>query len=60
MFNDNRFKKFYNQVIHNIIEIWIDKETKVNYLFQTSGYAFGLTSLLDCEGKVVITSLNNI
>lgn len=35
--------------------IYMDKETGVNYLFIASGYAGGLTPLLDAEGKPVIT-----
>lgn len=35
--------------------IYVDKETGVNYLFIASGYAGGLTPLLDAEGKPVIT-----
>ena len=31
--------------------IYVDKETGVNYLFIASGYAGGLTPLLDAEGK---------
>ena len=36
-------------------EIWVDRETGVNYLFIQSGYAGGLTPLLDAEGKPIIT-----
>ena len=35
--------------------IYVDKETGVNYLFIVSGYAGGLTPLLDAEGKPVVT-----
>lgn len=35
--------------------IYADKETGVNYLFIASGYAGGLTPLLDAEGKPVVT-----
>ena len=35
--------------------IYVDKETGVNYLFIASGYAGGLTPLLDSEGKPVVT-----
>ena len=37
--------------------IWVDKETGVNYLFHSSGYAGGMTVLLDAEGKPVITPI---
>ena len=35
-------------------KILVDKETGVNYLVWKSGYAGGITPLLDSEGKVVI------
>ena len=37
--------------------ILVDKVTGVNYLFVSSGYAGGLTVLLDREGKPVISPL---
>ena len=39
------------------MEIWVDKETGVNYLFRTEGYAGGMTSLLDMDGKPVISPI---
>ena len=36
-------------------EIWVDKVTGVNYLFHASGYAAGLTPLLNTDGTPVIT-----
>ena len=38
-------------------QIWIDKQTGVNYLFVASGYAGGLSPLLDRDGKPVISTL---
>ena len=35
--------------------IIIDNETGVNYLFVNSGYAGGLTPLLDAKGNVIVT-----
>ena len=35
-------------------QILVDVETGVNYLVWKSGYAGGITPLLDSEGKVVI------
>ena len=35
--------------------ILVDKETGVNYLFTASGYAGGLTPLLNRDGTPVIT-----
>ncbi len=50
-----RFEKIYSQGKINVTEIWVDTETGVNYMFQASGYAGGLTPLLDQEGKPVVT-----
>ncbi|MBR7072283.1 MAG: hypothetical protein IKI33_01525 [Eubacterium sp.] len=36
-------------------QIIVDKETRVNYFVWKSGYAGGITPLLDSEGKVIIT-----
>ena len=49
-----RFKKVYSQGAGSV-EIWVDIETGVNYLFRASGYAGGLTVLLGNDGKPVIT-----
>lgn len=38
-------------------EVWIDRETGVNYLWVSSGYAGGLTPLLDRDGKPVVSAL---
>ena len=38
-------------------QILVDTKTGVNYLFVTSGYAGGLTVLLDRDGKPVISPL---
>ena len=52
---DERFEKVYAQGVTNVIEIWVDKETGVNYLFRAAGYAGGITPLLDADGNPVIT-----
>ena len=39
----------------SVMEIWLDTETGVNYLFRNATYGGGLTPLLDAEGKPVIT-----
>ncbi|MBR4692128.1 MAG: xylan 1,4-beta-xylosidase [Oscillospiraceae bacterium] len=51
----NRFIKTYSQGKLSGMEIWVDRETGVNYVFAYSGYAGGLTVLLDAEGKPVVT-----
>ena len=38
-----------------LMQVIVDKETGVNYLFVKSGYGAGLTPLLDADGKVVVT-----
>lgn len=50
-----RFEKVYSQGSINVMEIWVDKETGVNYLAHTWGNAGGLTQLLDENGVPVIT-----
>lgn len=57
MFDKKRFEKVYSQGALEAMEIWVDKETGVNYLFHQSGYAGGLTVLLDKDGKPVITPI---
>ena len=57
MEKNNRFEKVYTQGKLEVVEIWVDKETGVNYLFHTSGYAGGLTPLLDKDGKPVISAV---
>ena len=38
-------------------QILVDTETGVNYLVWKSGYAGGITPLLDSDGKVIITDI---
>ena len=58
MSKDERFVRIYTQGKVTATEIWVDKETGVNYLFRQSGYAGGMTPLLDKDGKPVITTLS--
>lgn len=55
----DRFEKVYSQGAVNVMEIWVDRETGVNYVFHASGYAGGMTPLLDREGKPVISPIYN-
>lgn len=55
----DRFEKVYSQGAMNVTEIWVDKETGVNYVFHAAGNAGGLTVLLDREGKPVISPVVN-
>ncbi len=56
MANEKRFERVYSQDMRST-EIWVDKETGVNYLYHQSGYGGGLTVLLDKDGKPVITDV---
>lgn len=53
--SDERFEKIYTQGMMNVTEIWVDRQTGVNYLFHASGYAGGLTPLLKPDGTPVVT-----
>lgn len=57
MAKNDRFEKVYSQGAVNVTEIWVDKETGVNYVFHASGYAGGLTPLLDQDGKPIISEI---
>ena len=59
MAQNKRFEKVYSQGVTNVTEIWVDKETGVNYMFHASGYAGGLTPLLDKDGKPVVSARGN-
>ncbi len=52
-----RFKKIYTQGVFEMLEIWVDQETGVNYLIHQSGNAGGMTPLLDSEGNPVISAI---
>lgn len=59
MKKDARFEIVYKEGSSlkdsGLIQILVDRETGVNYVFVKSGYGAGLTPLLDEEGKVVVT-----
>ena len=57
MAEKKRFEKVYSQGTLTTAEVYVDKETGVNYLLMTSGYAGGLTPLLDRDGKPVISPI---
>ena len=47
--DEKRFVKTYSQGngLNVRVEIWVDLKTGVNYIFTQSGYAGGMTPLLD-------------
>lgn len=58
MAEDKRFQKVYSQGVMDVAEIWVDRETGVNYLFRSSGNAGGLTPLLKPDGTPVVTPVS--
>ena len=60
MANNKRFVKAYSQGQLNVTEIWVDKETGVNYIYHAAGYSGCLTVLLNREGKPVITPIYDV
>ena len=58
MAKDDRFQKVHEEGFVNVTEIWVDKQTGVNYLFHASGNAGGLTPLLDRYGNPAISAVS--
>lgn len=61
MAKDDRFIETYSQsgFVSPTVKILVDKKTGVNYVFTVSGYAGGLTPLLNRDGTPVITPVPN-
>ena len=59
MGKNDRFEKVYSQGTMNVMEIWVDREPGVNYVFHASGYAGGMTPLLDRDGKPIVSPVLN-
>ena len=57
MAKNERFIRTYTQGTINCTEIWVDRQTGINYLFHSSGYAGGMTPLLNRDGTPVITTV---
>lgn len=60
--SNDRFVKVYTQgngLTSNQVIIYVDRATGVNYLYCQSGYAGGLSPLLDGDGKPVVTVVEN-
>ena len=55
---EERFEVVYSQGVVNVIKIWVDKQTGVNYLFHSCGDGGGMTPLLGKDGKPVITEIS--
>ncbi|MCD2248840.1 DUF6440 family protein [Listeria marthii] len=57
---EERFEKIYTQGKLNVMEIWVDKETGVQYVYHLVGYAGGMSPLLDRDGKPLIADLSKL
>lgn len=55
---EDRFVKTYSQGTINVTEIWVDKQTGINYLFHASGNSGGMTVLLNRDGTPVVTTVS--
>ena len=63
MAKNERFEKIYSQGTLTVTQIWVDKETGVNYLYHMDGYSGGLTddswdirtAFLNYPDKVLVT-----
>ncbi len=56
---DQRFEVVYKDgsqwASSGFRQILVDKQTGVNYLLWNSGYAGGITPLLDAQGMLIVT-----
>lgn len=59
MAEQKRFVKTYSDGMFGSNEIWVDRQTGVNYLFHVTGNAGGLTPLLNRDGTPVVTPIPN-
>lgn len=57
---NERFIKIYEQGTMTSIEIWVDRETGVNYVYRQQGYGGGFTVLVDKDGKPVVTPVDTL
>ena len=57
MGKEKRFVKVSTDGAFGNNEIWVDRQTGVNYLYHSGGYGGGLCVLVDREGKPIITPI---
>lgn len=55
MNNQERFIRMKRWGALKAVEIWVDTQTGVNYVFVRAGYAGGLSPLLDANGKPIVS-----
>ena len=46
MAKNQRFEKIYSQGTMSVTEIWVDKETGINYLYHASGYSRRIDTII--------------
>lgn len=58
---NNRFIRILREYygISETNEIWVDRETGVNYICQKNGNGIGITPLLGSDGKPVVSSVSD-
>ena len=57
--DEKRFVRIYKQeTLTTMLEIWMDRDTGVNYLYRRNGYSGGMTELVDRDGKPLIGQTN--
>ncbi len=54
---NQRLEVIYSQGTITATEIWVDRETGVNYLYHAAGYSGGLTPLLNSNGNPIISKI---
>ena len=55
---EKRFVRTHSESgLQGATEIWVDRETGVNYLYHSAGYGAGLTPLLNRDGTPVVTTV---
>lgn len=59
MAKEKRFEVVYSQGALSVVQILVDRETGVNYLYHSDGHAGGMTVLLDKYGKPVVTPVTD-
>lgn len=58
---EKRFIKIFKErTLTESMQILLDTETGVNYLYIGAGYGMGITPLLGPDGKVVVSSQREI
>ena len=55
MKNNERFVCTFTQGSAKGVQIWVDTQTGVNYIYFHQGFAAGFCPLLDANGKPVIS-----